>query len=351
MCSKRFVPHFVYQVERRGSGARYYCSQTCRVPELSAGRPAEQVGLHTCVRCKSRFAIQFAYQLVDIGGKQASVCSRLCKSTLFAAAAEQGRRPRAIAVLNQKGGTGKTTTSVSIAAGLAERGYSVLLIDLDSQGNVGVSLGIRGPRTVYDLLISGVPPQDVAVPIRKGLDVITSDRTLANAEIELVSIHDRAHLLRRRAQALVASSSPYDYIILDCAPSLSLMNQNALTFAREVLVPVSCDYLALVGVKQILQTLRHVNEVLHHPVEVVGVLPTFYDVRNKISKEAVTALSSYFKERVLPPIRVNSKLKEAPAHKQTIFEYAPQSHGANDYEIAVDWLLEHAPDHHREPSA
>jgi chromosome partitioning protein len=126
---------------------------------------------------------------------------------------------------------------------------------------------------------------------------------------------------------------------MDCAPSLSLLNQNALTFAREVLVPVSCDYLALVGVKQILTTLKHVNEVLLHPVQVLGVLPTFYDVRMRIAKEAMAAMQAHFKERVLPPIRVNARLKEAPSHKRTIFEYAPDSYGAKDYAAAVDWIL------------
>ncbi|MCC7380654.1 MAG: AAA family ATPase [Deltaproteobacteria bacterium] len=241
--------------------------------------------------------------------------------------------------MNQKGGTGKTTTAVSIAAALAERGHATLLIDLDAQGNVGVSLGVNGAKTLYHVLVDGLVPQDVAVPVRKGLDVITADQTLAAAELELVNAKDRARVLSRRFAPLLQGDSPYDYVILDCAPSLSLLNQNALTFAREVIVPVSCDYLALVGVKQILRTLRHVNEVLLHPIEVLGVLPTFYDVRNKISKDSVTALAGYFKDRVLPPIRVNAKLKEAPSHKKTIFEHAPDSHGAADYALVADWIL------------
>lgn len=344
VCEKSFTARFSYQIEPGGiSGPpRYFCSQTCRVPEL-ASRRQSQSNLQTCSTCKERFSVEFAYQLVTVGSQRHMVCSRLCKQALLTptnAGARPGRVPRAIAVMNQKGGTAKTTTSVSLAAGLAERGYSTLLIDLDAQGNVGVSLGIRGPISLYHVLIDGVPPEEAAVPVRKHLDVITSDQSLAAAEIELVGKRDRARVLRRRTQALVSPNSPYDYIILDCAPSLSLLNQNALTFAREVLVPVSCDYLALVGVKQILATLRHVNDVLLHPVEVLGVLPTFYDVRNRISKDAVSALKSYFKERVLPPIRVNARLKEAPSHKKTIFEYAPDSHGAQDYAAVVEWLLD-----------
>lgn len=403
VCSKSFVPRFSYQTEAAAEGGpRHYCSQQCRMPELrragasqtvagaqaqaaQAAQAASQTpaqvqaahaaaasisvapsgyaaapsspaaveaaaraaGLHSCAVCSTPFQLRYAFQVVTVAKKRSVVCSEACKTVLMTPTAPvvsgPVRQPRAIAVMNQKGGTGKTTTSVSIAAGLAERGHSTLLIDLDAQGNVGVSLGVNGPRTLYHVLIDGTRPEEAAVPVRKGLDVITSDQTVAAAELELVGAKDRARVLSRRMAALVAPNGPYDYIILDCAPSLSLLNQNALTFARDVLVPVSCDYLSLVGVKQILRTLRHVNEVLLHPVEVLGVLPTFYDARNRISKEAVQALTAYFKERVLPPIRVNTRLKEAPSHKKTIFEYDPDSSGAKDYAAVADWIVRMAP--------
>lgn len=358
VCSKSFVPRFTYQTDSSasvaGEAARYYCSIACRAPELrtngsgggnSKAAPSE-ASLHQCAVCDGRFEIRYAFQVVANGKSRRVVCSEPCRAELLAAdrPKDQVSRPpvRSIAVLNQKGGTGKTTTSVSIAAGLAERGRSTLLIDLDAQGNVGVSLGINGQKSLYHVLVDGVLPQDAAVPIRKNLDVITADQTVALAELELVSAPDRARVLMRRMAETVSAKSGYEFIILDCAPSLSLLNQNALMFAREVLVPVSCDYLALVGVKQILRTLKHVNDVLLHPVEVIGVLPTFYDVRNRISKQAVDALQSYFAGRVMPPIRVNAKLKEAPSHKKTIFEYAPDSHGAEDYAAVVSWLLDPA---------
>ncbi|MCK6548091.1 ParA family protein [Myxococcota bacterium] len=355
VCAKQFVPRFTYQTEAAASGEpKYYCSVACRSPELRGAGGVKTAGavpstsLHTCGVCQKKFEMRFAYQVVTIGKVRRVVCSEVCRATLLvgdkpAEPAAPKKTVRTIAVLNQKGGTGKTTTSVSIAAGLAERGHSTLLIDLDAQGNVGVSLGINGQRSLYHVLIDGHKPQDVAVPVRKNLDVITSDQTVAAAELELVNAPDRARVLSRRMAEIVGPESPYSFIIMDCAPSLSLLNQNALVFAREVLVPVSCDYLALVGVKQILRTLKHVNEVLLHPIEVLGVLPTFYDVRNKISKQAVDALTSYFKGRVLPPIRVNARLKEAPSHKKTIFEYAADSHGAEDYAAAVTWMLEPRP--------
>jgi chromosome partitioning protein len=350
VCAKPFAPRFSYQTLAAGEGStpRYFCSQACRMPELRAGEAVAtgvQASLHSCASCGVDFQLRFAYQVVNVDRQRRVVCSEACKAALAAPPTGQPRPrlPRAIAVMNQKGGTGKTTTSVSLAAGLAERGHATLLVDLDAQGSVAVSLGIVGPKTLYHVLIDGVAPMDAAVPVRKGLDVICSDQTVAAAELELVNAKDRARVLSRRLAPTLGADSPYEYVILDCAPSLSLLNQNALTFAQEVVVPVSCDYLSLVGVKQILRTLRHVNEVLLHPVEVLGVLPTFYDVRNKISREAVEALSGYFKNRVLPPIRVNAKLKEAPSHKQTIFEYAPESHGALDYAAVAYWISRSTP--------
>jgi chromosome partitioning protein len=127
--------------------------------------------------------------------------------------------------------------------------------------------------------------------------------------------------------------------VIDCAPALSLMNQNVLVLADSVLVPVACDYLSLIGVKQVLKTIKNVRELLKHPVAMLGVVPTFYDVRNRICREALRTLEEHFGERCLAPIRVNTKLKESPSAKQSIFEYAPQSHGAEDYARLVDALL------------
>lgn len=358
-CGKSFVPRLSYQTEMPAepppegpspAGAsgpaepRYYCSIACKSPELEAAARGQEseAAQHTCAVCGVRFTLRFANQVATLGRERKVVCTQACRQALLEAARPPPRparpAPRAVAVMNQKGGTGKTTTSVSLAAGLAERGFKTLLIDLDAQGNVGVSLGVRGPRTLYHVLIDGASPRDVAVPVRDSLDVITADQTLAAAELELVNAPDRASVLRNRMADAMATDSPYEYVILDCAPSLSLLNQNALVFSRSVLVPVSCDYLSLVGVKQILRTLKHVNEVLLTPVEVLGVLPTLYDRRNNISKQSVAALEAYFGEKVLTPIRVDVRLKEAPSHKKTIFEYAPESNGAKDYAALVDVL-------------
>ncbi|MCA9558687.1 MAG: ParA family protein [Myxococcales bacterium] len=250
---------------------------------------------------------------------------------------ERGQRMRRIAVLNQKGGTGKTTTSVNVAAGLAEAGHRVLLVDLDAQGNVAVSLGLSSRQNIYHVLVDGAHPADCIVNVAENLDALVSNTSLAQAEVKLVNApRDRFKVLSNR----MAAVTNYDFVIMDCGPSLSVLNQNALTYADHILIPVSCDYLSLVGVKQILRTLKKVNELLLHPVSILGVVPTFFDVRTRISVEAVQTLRSYFKDRVLPPIRVNTRLKEAPSHKKTIFEYAPDSRGSEDYRALVQRIEE-----------
>jgi len=244
--------------------------------------------------------------------------------------------PRYLAVFNHKGGTGKTTTAVSVAAGLASRGKRVLLVDTDAQGNVSVSLGANVERSLYHVLVMGLRVSDAVTSVRPGLDLLGSNETLAAAELYLAGRQNRDRVLCDR---LSAAAAGYDYVVLDCSPSLSLMNQNALVFADSVLVPVACDYLSLVGVRQVIKTVKNVNALLHHPVQIWGVLPTFFDSRAKICREAVATLKQHFGERCLPPIRAAIKVKEAPAQGQTIFEYASGTPAAEDYGVVVDRIV------------
>ncbi len=294
-----------------------------------------------CATCARKFMPQFAYQVVQSLKGRRYFCSLECRrGGLTQSEYGSQRRARRLAILNQKGGTGKTTTAVNLAAGIADRGYEVLLVDMDAQGNVGTSLGIRGERSLYHLLVEpDVKAEDVIVPVRGKLDVITADATLALAEVHLARLDaGRDRVLSEKLSAL----KRYQYIVLDCGPSLNLLNQNALTFADEVMIPVSCDYLALVGVKQVLRTLKDIDKHLGHSVKIAGVVPTFFDSRTRLSRDAVQTLSGHFKERLYAPIRRSTRLAEAPSRRQTIFEYAPDSPGADDYRKLVERFVANA---------
>jgi chromosome partitioning protein len=295
----------------------------------------------TCTSCGQEFRPAFVFQIaVTPSGERNHYCSLECRQAGLGDDAFRPRRARRIAILNQKGGTGKTTTAVNLAAGLAERENDVLLIDTDAQGNVGVSLGVAGEKSLYHVLVDGADPTESSVPVRQHLDVITSDATLAAAEIWLArqNTDARSKTLTKRLN-LMQVSRRYDYIIIDCGPSLNLLNQNALSYVDEVIIPVTCDYLALVGVKQVLRTIKDVERHLAHAVRISAVLPTFYDGRTRLAREVLETLQNHFKNKCLEPIRLNTRLAEAPSHNKTIFEYAPQSHGASDYNRVCDWVL------------
>jgi len=294
-----------------------------------------------CSACGQEFRPAFVYQVaVTPEGQRRHFCSLDCRKAGLGDEAFRAKRARRIAILNQKGGTGKTTTAVNLAAGVAERGQNVLLIDTDAQGNVGVSLGVAGEQSLYHVLVDGLDPNEVSIPVRQHLDVITADATLAAAEIWLArqSPEQRSRIMTKRLN-LMAVSRRYDYVFIDCGPSLNLLNQNALSYADEVIIPVTCDYLALVGVKQVLRTIKDIERHLHHAVRVSAVVPTFYDGRTRLAREVLETLRGHFKHRCLEPIRSNTRLAEAPSHRKSIFEYAPLSHGAADYNRVVDWLL------------
>lgn len=391
VCSAGFDVQFRYQMEERDGGFSFYCSQRCLERSQTGADGAELV---TCDACAKRFSAELASQVFYVGGRRRYACSLDCRGQILreeggvrlgeiaapahaepppedlatpvppatisrpAAAppsaiavpvvpAPGARRapatapvpsgtPRLIAVFNHKGGTGKTTTSVSIAAGLAARGKRVLLVDTDAQGNVSVSLGASAERSLYHVLVMGLRVADAVKTVRPNLDLLPSNETLAAAELYLAGRSNRDRVL---ADRLAAATTSYDYVVLDCSPSLSLMNQNALVFADSVLVPVACDYLSLVGVRQVIKTVKNVNALLHHPVQIWGVLPTFFDARAKIAREAVATLKGHFGDRCLPPIRAAIKVKEAPAQGQTIFEYAAGSSAAEDYQVVVERIV------------
>ncbi len=345
-CSRAFVPRFGVQTHQKNttdsestdSTTQYFCSQRCRNTVLL--KDVE------CSQCSTRFVPTLALHIVDSTDGRKYFCSDDCRGDGIGADKNAEELPqvgqsnvpaKVVAVLNQKGGTGKTTTAVNVAAGLARRGHRTLLVDLDAQGNVSVSLGLTTPRGIHHALLGRAPIQNCIIQTRENLDVITADEGLAAAEIQLARGQgkDRTH----RLLEVMAGIRGYEYVVLDCAPALSVLNHNALVYADEVLIPVSCDYLALVGVKQVLRSLRRVGEQTGTQIRIAGVLPTFYNSRNRICGEVLGYLRKSFGARTLPPVRVNTKLAEAPSHKRTIFEHAEDSNGARDYVRVVEWIV------------
>jgi chromosome partitioning protein len=383
--------------EAGGTVTRYafYCSQRC----LEASHRDRSDGQVPCDACATRFTVELAAHVLFTGGQRHYACGPECRQRILEGVrsvrlgelrqnefdlpgdaeplpepsdsmrltervppalppaiqppprletpppVESQRRstnlrrlrpgkPQVLAVFNHKGGTGKTTTSVQVAAGLAEKGAKVLLVDTDGQGNVATSLALTSERSLYHVIVMGLALEQAVIEARPNLDVLPSNETLAAAELYLAGQKRRDRVLAQRLEREL-----YDYVVVDCSPSLSLMNQNALAFADAVLCPVACDYLSLVGVRQVLRTIKQVNRILGHSVQLWGVLPTQFDTRARICREALETLRQNFGEVCLQPVHYVSRVKEAPSVGKTLFEYAPTSTATEDYWRVVEKLL------------
>lgn len=264
------------------------------------------------------------------------------------------------ALVNQKGGVGKTTTAINLGADLALRGERVLIVDHDPQANATSSLGIEAEQiklSAYDGLIAGAAMSDCMLRSPKlGLSIIPATPALAGAQIELVGLPNREHALRRALEPL---HGRFDYVLIDCPPSLGLLTVNGLLAASGgVIIPVQCEYLALEGLTQLMQTLQRVRTNLYPGLRVRGLLATMYDVRTRLSKEVVDELRSHFGNSVFQSVIPRSvRLAEAPSHGLPISGYAPDSAGAVAYRQLADELLRgdgadsHAGDTPRQTSA
>lgn len=330
VCANSFTIRFSYQVQRTTDEIIYFCSQSCQERHLRAEL------LNTCTHCDTPFELLYAYQQMNLDGVTHYFCSEACRRDTLAAQTKRQRSMKRIAVLNQKGGTGKTTTSVNVSAAFAHLGQRVLLIDVDAQSNVGVSLGLTSPRTISDILLGNAHPTDCIVNVSENFDAIVSNSSLSSVETDLAWTQEGRNLILTEQMAPISN---YDVVILDCSPSLSLLNQNTLTYADHILIPFSCDYLSLVGVRNIMKTVSKINEVLLSQVNVLGVVPTFYGLSEQCTIETMASLQAFFRDKVLQPIRVDPALRQAPMHQQTIFEYAPKSDGAHDYKALVQQLM------------
>lgn len=240
---------------------------------------------------------------------------------------------KVMAIINQKGGVGKSTTAINLSAALGELGKQVLLVDLDPQGNSSSGLGIEKSQVhncVYDVLLNDVAIEDVIIPdVGEGLDLVPATINLAGAEVELVSEMARENRLK---DALGSLRGKYDYVFIDCPPSLGLLTVNALVAADKLLIPIQCEFYALEGVTKLLDSMKRVKTRLNPTLDIFGVLLTMYDGRTTLSRQVVEEVRSYFGKTVFTTLIPRTvKLSEAPSFGQPITQYDPSGKGAQSY--------------------
>jgi len=249
---------------------------------------------------------------------------------------------KSIAVFNQKGGVGKTTTVINLCACLANRGKKVLMIDVDPQGNTTSGVGIDKTtleKTIYDVLINGSDPRECIIDTnRENLFIIPSSVQLAGAEIELTEMNKRELKLRECIESI---KDEYDYVFIDCPPSLGLLSINALPAVDSVLIPIQCEYYALEGVSQLMNTIKLVKRSLNPDLEIEGVVLSMFDGRTNLSIQVVDEVKKYFRGKVYTTmIPRNVRLAEAPSYGMSIIEYDMKSKGAESYMDLADEFIE-----------
>jgi chromosome partitioning protein len=244
-----------------------------------------------------------------------------------------------IAVLNQKGGVGKTTSTINIAAGIAREGKTVLIIDLDPQANATSGLGItraQSEKSIYEVMVSNLPATEAIIKTRiSGLYILPAKTTLAAAEQELVSVMSRETVLKQSVGTLA-----FDYILIDCPPSLGLLSINALTVAESVLIPVQTEFYALEGLGLLMQTIQRVQAGLNPDLKLLGIVMTMVDARNSLSAQVISEVKKHFGEYVFNTfIPRNVRLAEAPSYGKTVFEHDKWSKGARAYKALTKEIL------------
>ena len=249
---------------------------------------------------------------------------------------------RVISLVNQKGGVGKTTTTKNLGAGLVRAGKRVLLIDLDPQANLTYSLGIKPEndeslKTMYEVLKGTAPIKDVILTHANGVQLAPAHINLSATELELTSQAGRELILKEAIRPVLHD---YDYILIDCAPSLGILTLNALVASREVFIPLQTEFLAMQGMSKLMETLAIVKQRLNHDIEVTGIIGTMYDGRKSLSKEVIETIRSHFGDKLFKTlIRSNVSLAEAPSYGQDVITYKADSYGAEDYQALAKEVI------------
>ena len=248
---------------------------------------------------------------------------------------------RIIAIANQKGGVGKTTTAINLSASLASLGQKVLALDMDPQGNMTSGLSVNKDEvenTVYDLIIGNIGIEEcICKEVYENLDVLPSNVNLSAAEIELIGVDDKEYILRN---AIDQVKDQYDFVIIDCPPSLSMLTINAMTTADSVIVPIQCEYYALEGLSQLIHTVELVKERLNPILEIEGVVFTMYDARTNLSLQVVENVKENLQQNIYKTIIPrNIRLAEAPSYGMPINLYDPKSTGASAYQRLADEVM------------
>jgi len=250
---------------------------------------------------------------------------------------------RVLAIANQKGGVGKTTTAINLAAALAANDLNVLVIDSDPQGNATSGLGVSktlARPSLYHVILGDSPPQDAAVATPfDGLSLISADKNLVGANLELVDVPNREFRLRERIQGI---RNQYDFILIDCPPALDLLTLNALIAADSVLVPIQCEFFALEGVSELMDTIDRIRDSFQHPLQIEGILLTMYDDRTNLTRQVAADLKEFFHDLVFQTVIPRSiRLAEAPSFGKPILTYDPRSRGAESYIKLAKEILDH----------
>ncbi len=253
---------------------------------------------------------------------------------------------RIIAVANQKGGVGKTTTSINLSACLAEAGQKVLVVDVDPQGNTTSGLGVdknNVENTIYELMLGECTVDEAIIKnVLDNLDVMPSNVNLAGAEIDLIGVEEREYILQKEINSV---KDNYDFVIVDCPPSLSMLTVNAMTASDTVLVPIQCEYYALEGLSQLIHTINLVKKRLNPDLEMEGVVFTMYDARTNLSLQVVENVKENLKQTIYKTIIPrNIRLAEAPSHGVPINIYDPKSAGAESYRLLADEVIHRGED-------